>query len=221
MKKILVPRGPSQYTSTVGGSAPDENPEGEKDMKIVCLLGSPRSNGNGSVLAGRFCETAEKLGARVETYTLNKLHFRGCQACMACKTSLDKCILQDDLAPVLETIRDADVLVLTTPVYFADLSAQLKAFIDRMYSYLVPNFYNHPRPSRLAPGKKLVFIQTQGQPSEKLFADIFPRNEAFFKWHGFRENYLIRGCGVRSPEDILGKEEVLKEAEEVARKVMG
>ena len=190
-------------------------------MKIVCLLGSPRSNGNGSTVAQRFCDTAEKLGAKIETFVLNKLNFRGCQACMACKTKLDKCILQDDLAQVLDGIRDADILAVTTPVYFADLSAQLKAFIDRMYSYLVPNFYNNPNPSRLTPGKKLVFIQTQGQPSEKLFADIFPRNEAFFKWYGFKESYLIRACGVRNPEDVLAKEEVLKQAEEVARKIMG
>jgi hypothetical protein len=41
------------------------------------------------------------------------------------------------------------------------------------------------------------------------------------KWHGFKENYFIRGCGVRNPEDILAKAEVLKQAEEVARKIMG
>jgi len=190
-------------------------------MKIVCLLGSPRTQGNSSTLAKYFCDAAEKLGAAVETFSLNKLNFRGCQGCMACKTKLDRCILKDDLEPVLDSLREADVLVLTTPVYFADLTAQLKGFIDRTYSYLVPNFFNNPNPSRLSPGKKLVFIQTQGQPNEKLFADIFPRNEAFLKWHGFKENYFIRGCGVRNPEDILAKAEVLKQAEEVARKIMG
>jgi multimeric flavodoxin WrbA len=190
-------------------------------MKIVCLLGSPRTKGNSSTLAQHFCGAAEKLGAKVETYALNKLNFRGCQACMACKTKLDKCILKDDLEAVLDSIRDADVLVLSTPVYFADLTAQLKAFIDRTYSYLVPNFYNNPNPSRLSPGKKLVFIQTQGQPNEKLFADIFPRNEAFLKWYGFKDTYLIRACGVRNPEDILAKNEVLKQAEEVAKKIAG
>ena len=190
-------------------------------MKIVCVLGSPRTKGNSSTLAQHFCSAAEKLGATVETFALNKLNFRGCQACMACKTKLDKCILKDDLEAVLDSIRDADVLVMSTPVYFADLTGQLKAFIDRTYSYLVPNFYNNPNPSRLSPGKKLVFIQTQGQPNEKLFADIFPRNEAFLKWYGFKDSYLIRACGVRNPEDILAKNEVLKQAEEVAKKIVG
>jgi len=190
-------------------------------MKIVCVLGSPRSKGNSAALAQRFCDTAQKLGGTIQTFSLNKLKYQGCQACMACKTKLDKCILKDDLAEVLDSIREADVLVLTTPTYFGDVTGQFKLFLDRTYSYLVPNFFNNPNPSRLAPGKKLVFIHTQGQPNEKLFADVFPRNEAIFKWYGFKDNHLIRACGVRNPEDVMGKEEVLKQAEEVAKKIMG
>ncbi|MGD9505996.1 MAG: flavodoxin family protein [Syntrophobacteraceae bacterium] len=55
-------------------------------MKIICLLGSPRKNGNSAAIAERFCETAKKSGAEVQTFALNELNFRGCQACMACKT---------------------------------------------------------------------------------------------------------------------------------------
>ena len=172
-------------------------------------------------MAKYFCDAAEKLGATVETFSLNKLNFRGCQGCMACKTKLDRCILKDDLEPVLDSIREADVLVLTTPVYFADLTAQLKGFIDRTYSYLVPNFFNNPNPSRLSPGKKLVFIQTQGQPNEKLFADIFPRTEPFLKRVGFPECHFIRACGVRKPAEVEGREGEMKLAEETARKVLG
>ena len=58
-------------------------------MRIICLLGSPRVKGNSAALAKRFCETAEKLGAKIQTFELNKLNYRDCQACMACKTKLD------------------------------------------------------------------------------------------------------------------------------------
>ena len=88
-------------------------------MKILCLLGSPREKGNSATIANRFCTTAERLGAEVRTFVLNKLQFRGCQGCMACKTKLDRCVLEDDLAEVLDSIRDADVLVLATPVYLS------------------------------------------------------------------------------------------------------
>lgn len=62
-------------------------------MKIVCLLGSPRNDGNSATIAKRFCETAEKLGSQVQTFALNKLTYKGCQACKGCKTKSDRCIL--------------------------------------------------------------------------------------------------------------------------------
>lgn len=189
-------------------------------MKIVCLLGSPRSNGNSAIVAKRFCNTAEKLGATVQTFTLNKLNYRGCQACMACKTKLDKCALQDDLTEVLDSVREADVLVIATPTYYGDVSSQLKGFIDRTYSYLVPDFHTKSNPSRLSPGKKLVFIQAQGQADATKYADVFPRNGAFFKWYGFADKYLIRACGVRNLGEVEGREEVMKLAEETAKRIM-
>ena len=190
-------------------------------MKITCLLASPRRNGNSEVLAKRFVDTAAKLGAQVQTYALNELTFKGCQGCMACKTKSDKCVLEDDLAPVLESVREGEVLVLATPVYMRDVTSLLRAFIERTYSYYVPDFGTNPNPSRLKPGKKLVFILTQGQPSEKLFADLFPGMEPMFKRFGFTETHLIRGLGVRKLGEVAGREEVMKGVEEIARKVMG
>jgi multimeric flavodoxin WrbA len=189
-------------------------------MKIVCVLGSPRPKGNSAAIARRFTETAEGLGADVQTFALNKLSYRGCQACMTCKTRLEKCVLKDDLADVLDAIREADVLVMATPVYFWEITSQLKAFIDRTYSYLVPDFHTAAKPSRLPPGKKLVFIQTQGQPDESLFADIYPRYAPIFKKFGFEKSYLIRACGVRQAGEVEQREDIMKLAEETAKKVM-
>ena len=73
-------------------------------MKITSVIASPRRKGNSEVLAKHFCDTAAKLGAEVQTFFLNELKYRGCQACMACKTKLEKCALQDDLTEVLESV---------------------------------------------------------------------------------------------------------------------
>jgi len=188
--------------------------------KIVCLMGSPRPKGNSTTIAKHFCETAEKLGAQVTTFALNKLTYKGCQACMTCKTKLDKCVLKDDLAQVLDSIRDADILVMATPTYYADVSGQMKTFIDRTFSYLVPDYMTNSNPSRLSSGKKLVFIQTQGQPEESMYADVFPRYDFFFKWYGFKDNYVIRGCGLMNAGEAEAREDVMKLAEETARKLM-
>ncbi len=190
-------------------------------MNIVCLLGSPRPAGNSAAIANRVTETAAGLGATVRTFELNRLTYRGCQGCYACKTRLDHCILQDDLTEVLDAVRDADVLVLATPVYYGEVTGQLKCFIDRTFSYLVPDFITSCTPSRLTRGKRLVFVVTQGLPEESLFADIFPRYERFFKWLGFSKTRLIRACGLRpdTPADVVAP--YLRQAEEVAREICG
>jgi multimeric flavodoxin WrbA len=191
-------------------------------VKVVTLLGSPRPKGNSATLAKIFSETAEKLGANVQTFALNKLSYRGCQACEMCKTSSDRCVIKDDLAQVLDTVRDADILVLATPVYFCDISGQMKSFIDRCFSFLVPDFLENPESSRLAPGKKMVFIQTQNQPDENLFADIFPKYNLIFHLLGFRDNHLIRGCDLRQADDLRTKnrEDLMILAKETARKLI-
>ena len=194
--------------------------KGGATMKIISLLGSPRPKGNSAAMAGKFCETAQDLGAEVTTFALNKLKYRGCQACMTCKTKLEKCVLKDDLAEVLDAIRDADVLVLATPIYYSDISSQLKTFIDRTYSYLVPDYMTNPTPFRLPPGKKLVFIEAQGHPDETLFTDVFPRYDSIFKWYGFSDSYRIRACGVFQKGEVETREDIIELTEETAKKIM-
>ena len=189
-------------------------------MNIVCLLGSPRPKGNSAIIAKRFCDTAETKGATIQTFALNKLSYRGCQACMTCKTKLDRCVLKDDLTQVLDAIHGADILVMATPVYYGEVSSQLKAFIDRTFSYLKPDYTTNPEPCRLSGARKLVFIQTQAQPGEKDFADIFPRYDYFFKWYGFRDNHLIRACGVMGPGDVQSRADIMELAEKTADRLV-
>ncbi|HSH69267.1 MAG TPA: flavodoxin family protein [Deferrisomatales bacterium] len=190
-------------------------------MKTLCVLGSPRPKGNSSALAKHFCTAMEQLGSEVQTISLNALTYRGCQACMGCKTRADRCVLQDDLTPVLAAICEADVLVVATPVYFGDVPSQLKGLLDRMYSFLVPDYRENPHRSRLPPGKKLVFIQVQGRADVDKFADVFPRYAEFLDWYGIRERYLIRDCRGRKPGEIQTFPDTLTAAEDVARTIMG
>jgi multimeric flavodoxin WrbA len=188
-------------------------------MKIVCLQGSPRENGNSATIARRFCTTADRLGAQVKTYVLNNLEYKGCQGCMLCKTKLDRCALKDDLTEVLDAVHETDVLVLASPVYFWDISSQLKTFIDRTFSFLVPDFITNPNKSRLSPGKKLVFILAQNNPDRNSFPDIFRKIDYFFKAYEFSDSHLIRSFGVNEPEEVSTDEEAMKLAEATAEKI--
>lgn len=191
-----------------------------KIMKTVCLLASPRPMGNSTAIARHFADTIESLGSDIQEFALNKLKYRGCQACNTCKTKLDRCVLKDDLTQVLDAIRQTDILVLATPTYFGDVSSQLKACIDRMWSFFVPDYLSNPNPSRLSPGKKLIFIQTQGNPGENVFDDIFPRYEKFFRRFGFDSTYLIRTCGVGAPGEVESRKEIYTLANETAKELV-
>ena len=188
-------------------------------MKIVAILGSPRSRGNSATIARRFTDVAVSRGAVVETFELNRLSYRGCQGCYACKKTLDRCVLDDDLAPVLAAVKEADLVLLASPVYYGDVTAQLKGFIDRSYSYLKPDYITNPQPSRLEP-KKLIFVLTQGHPDQALFADIFPRYDTFLRWMGFVETRLIRACGIGPGTVDAVPEQILLQAEEAAREMV-
>ena len=190
-------------------------------MKVVSLLGSPRKHANSSIVADRFCETAQKQGAEVSRFTLNALSYRGCQGCMACKMKLDRCILEDDLREVLEAVRETDILVLASPVYFWDVTAQMKAFLDRTFSFLVPDFLTNPKRSRLAPGKKLVLILTQNNPDRNSFTHIFQKFDYFFRAFGFSDTRQIRAFAAAEPGVVESDSEVMELAVKTAEELCG
>jgi multimeric flavodoxin WrbA len=191
-------------------------------MKIACVLGSPRAHANSTLIASHFLHAAEDCGAESRTFTLARLNYRGCQACHVCKTKLDTCVLKDDVTPILEAIRDADVVVVATPVYIRDIPGQFKCFMDRTFSYYKPDFHTNLQPSRLAFGKKLVFIMTQAKADEAMHTDVFVRYSEYLRRAlNLAEIHLIRVCGVGMNGAFGVPEQSLRQAEETARVVVG
>jgi multimeric flavodoxin WrbA len=188
-------------------------------MKVVAVLGSPRRGGNSDTVVKWLSETAEQLGAEVRTFALNELAYRGCQACMGCKTTSEKCVLEDDLTRILDAVSEADILLMATPIYYYDVSSQLKTFIDRTFSYLVPDFLMNPDRSRLSPGKTFVLVLTQGY-DENCQTDVFPRYARAFNELGFGSGHLIRACGLVGAGRTAALEEAAELAEETARNLL-
>ena len=106
---------------------------------------------------------------------------------------------------------------MATPVYIREITTLLRAFVERTYSFYLPDFHTNPKPSRLKPGKKLVFVQVQGQADDKLFADIFPRIEPLFKRYGYAVMHVARICGVRNPGEAEGRNDALNLMENIGR----
>lgn len=186
-------------------------------MKIVSLLGSPRKKANSALIAEKFCAEAKKFGAQVKTFELNALTYQACQGCNVCKTKLDRCVLKDDLTEVLDSIREADILVLASPVYFWDVTAQVKGFLDRCFSFLTPNFITAPNKSRLPSGKKLLMILTQGNTDRNSFTNIFEKFDYFFRMFGFTDTRQIRAFGTNEPGMVETDQEIMELAAKTAQ----
>jgi multimeric flavodoxin WrbA len=102
-------------------------------MKVLAINGSPRAEGNTSLLIKTVLEPLEAEGIETEVIQIGGKPLRGCIACMKCWENQDgKCVLKDDqLNDIAAKLKDADAVLLGSPTYFADITAEMKALIDR------------------------------------------------------------------------------------------
>lgn len=121
-------------------------------MKLIAVCGSARKKGNTAKMLHQVIEGAKSVGAETDFVNLFDLNYKGCISCYACKLKNSKsfghCTVNDELKPLLERIEQSDVIVLGSPIYYGNLSGQMRSFTDRLlFQYLD---YGHtgkgPRP---------------------------------------------------------------------------
>lgn len=110
-------------------------------MKLIALCGSARKQGNTAKMLHQVIKGAKSVGAETEYVNLFDLHYTDCISCYTCKLkdkkSFAHCTLNDELKPLLERIEKSDALVLGSPVYYGNLSGQMRSFTDRLlFQYL-------------------------------------------------------------------------------------
>ncbi|MCR9147429.1 MAG: flavodoxin family protein [Rhodobacteraceae bacterium] len=186
--------------------------------RLVCLLGSPRKDGNSDLLARRFCNTAKAEGAAVRTHSLRDLRFQGCMNVLFCKIGGERCGLDDDMLPVLADLSEADVLVIATPVYFCNMTGLMKQAMDRFFSFLKPDYMTAEEPSRLGRGKRLILLQTQGEPEDHC-RDLLSTYGPALDQLGFERRDCLRACGMRAAGDVLRQKALMEETDALAREV--
>ncbi len=107
-------------------------------MNVIAFNGSPRKkNWNTVTLLENVLKGAAESGADTELINLYDLDFSGCISCFSCKKKNRKsdgvCAVNDDLSPVLDRVRNADVLIVGTPVYYGTESAATRALLERLF----------------------------------------------------------------------------------------
>lgn len=97
---------------------------------VLVISSTMRKNGNSEVLAQEFVKGAKDAGNNVEFITLRDREIKFCKGCMACQ-SLKTCVIKDDSNEVVEKMKNADVIAFASPIYFYEMSGQLKTLLDR------------------------------------------------------------------------------------------
>ena len=99
-------------------------------MKILVLEGSPNRHGSSNFLAEKFIRGAKEAGHAVEILSLRGKDLRFCNGCMACLKA-PRCVIQDDANAIVEKMGAAEVICFATPVYYYEMSGQMKTLLDR------------------------------------------------------------------------------------------
>lgn len=104
--------------------------------KVLTFSGSPRPNGNSTIMMRHFIDGAKKNSAHVDIVDPYKVKINYCTGCLRCNLLKECSVSNDEWQMVNDKIQDADVLVFASPIYFHHVSAPLKKIIDRFRSFV-------------------------------------------------------------------------------------
>ena len=189
-----------------------------KKKKVAILIGSPRRNGSTVILAQEAERGLNERGIETELVFLNDLKMRGCQACYYCKKhDVSECAVKDDMQGIHQLMRESDGIIVATPIYFGDVTAQTKIWLDRLFPFIGMDL------SPKMPGSKNIsFIFTQNQPDERLFETPI---RTFMHMTGLTglvvKDYLIAydlDAGYKPP--VIEKKEFMDKANKIGRELL-
>lgn len=172
-------------------------------MKVVAFNGSPRSNGNCSFLIQNFFAPLHESGIETELVQIGGKAVHGCSACMTCRTLHPGfCVFDDDFVnSAAQKCREADGIVIASPTYYANVSTEIKAFMDRVGILLGPE-----EVLKRKPAAAIVSVRRAGA------VNVFDAINHFFAINGMMivgASYWNMGFG-REKGECLNDEEGLR-----------
>ncbi|MFQ6126656.1 MAG: flavodoxin family protein [Candidatus Heimdallarchaeota archaeon] len=159
-------------------------------MKILGVLGSPRSGGNSDILLDEALRGARDDGAEVEKIVLDRLQIHGCRDCKSCNET-GRCVQEDDMQLVLEKILQSQGIIHSCPIYFYSMTAQMKAYLDRWCALYDEKWKFHSHYLPRMRGKNMAVIVVCGDSDIKMaelaivpFQRLVQAETNILKWGG-------------------------------------
>lgn len=147
-------------------------------MQVYAINGSPRKKWNTGTVLQQALDGAAETASDVLTEMINlyDYNYKGCISCFQCKLiggpSYGKCAVKDEIAPVLQNVLAADVVIFGSPIYFSNITGEMRCFLERLY---FPCFVYAPDYPTIAPKKLHTgFIYTMNVPGDMMDANHYP-----------------------------------------------
>lgn len=168
--------------------------------KILILNGSPRLKGNTALLCDAFAKGAESAGHTVTRFDLQRMTIHGCLGCMkGGKDPASPCVQKDDMDKIYPVYKDADLVVLASPMYYWAVSGQLKTAFDRLFAVAECNAdYANPR-------KDCALIMAAEGNSADNWKPVLDYYHALLGFLGWTDKGRVLAGGVLEAGAVAGK----------------
>lgn len=173
--------------------------------KVVAIIGSPRKNGNVGSLLAEMLRGAADSGAETKVYHLDEMNIKGCKSCLYCREH-PSCCIKDDMQAIYEDIKEADSVIIGSPIYIHQISGQAKVFLDRLYP--LTDKEHKPRFGE----KKLVTVYTHAAPVSIFFKFYMNYNTKALKPMGLMPFKTLIAKSAFTPDAARKNEKLMKKA---------
>lgn len=173
---------------------------------IIILNGSPRMKGNTAMLCDAFMEGAKSAGHHVSRFDLQKMTIHGCLGCVkGGKDPASPCVQKDDMLKIYPAYKEADIVILASPMYYWGLSGQLKTAFDRLFAVAECN------PGYANPKKECALIMAAEGNSADNWKPVLDYYHALIGFLDWKDRGQVLAGGVFDAGAVAGQP-VLKEA---------
>ncbi|KAB3524821.1 flavodoxin family protein [Alkaliphilus serpentinus] len=188
----------------------------EVKMRIICIIGSARSNGSTAAIVDKIIEGMRESNVEVSRYCLGDMNVNFCLGCKKCYEYSGRCIQNDDMDTIMSDLLKSDIVVIASPSYWGDITGQLKVFFDRSTPYCDTN------ENRIAiqKGKKGISVAIRAGQSDRENIHIIESIEHYYGHLGITPIASLSIKGVNTIDDLYSKEDEINRAYELGKNII-
>ncbi len=189
-------------------------------MKVLGIFGSPRRGGNTDLLLEEALKGAQSQGAEVERIYLTDFSITPCRECHGCDQT-GQCVIEDDMQKIYPKLLEADIIILSSPIFFYGVTAWVKALIDRSQALWARKYLlKDPSLGKEGRKRKGFFISVGATKGQRVFEGAILTVKYFFDVLNAEYSGELVFRGVEAKGEIRNHKEAIQQAFEAGRNLV-